>query len=286
MGFARRLHAGGGARCAAWPRHAYRRLCLSDIDPSGRRPRRRSDDERPLQQLSVDRRADVHLRRQHHECKRRDRAADGVRGGHGGPSARRLGAGQRGHQSDLFGHERQRGRRCVGPRSGAGPHDGEAGPLSARFCGGDIGRLGDAWPADANLYPDDLLRADRQCVGRRHVSWRARSGGLDGALADDRHRRHRAPPRFSARKADDLVADAGGARPRAAGDCAAGNSARTDLFRYHHADRGGGHRCDLCLVAGADRLSHAEPVATTGSHIRHGAGDGDDRTHHVRSVRF
>ena len=140
--------------------------------------------------------------------------------------------------------------------------------------------------ADANLYPDDLLRTDRQCFGRRHVSWRARSGGLNGAVADDRHRRHRAPPRFSARKAYDMVADAGGARPRAAGDCAAGNSARTDLFRHHHADRGGGHRCDLCLVAGADRLSHAEPVAITGSHIRHGAGDGDDRTHHVRSVRF
>ena len=39
-------------------------------------------------------------------------------------------------------------------------------------------------PADANLYPDDLLRADRQCLGRRHVSRRSRAGRLDGAVAD------------------------------------------------------------------------------------------------------
>ena len=50
---------------------------------------------------------------------------------------------------------------------------------------------------------------------------------------------------------------AGGARPCAAGHCVAGNSARTDLFRHHHADRGGRYRRDLCLVAGADCLSHA-----------------------------
>ena len=73
MGPARRLYAGGGARRAAWVGDAHRRLCLPDRDPSGRRPRRRSDDERPLQQLSPHRRADVHLRRQCDECERRDR---------------------------------------------------------------------------------------------------------------------------------------------------------------------------------------------------------------------
>ena len=68
---------------------------------------------------------------------------------------------------------------------------------------------------------------------------------------------HRAPPRLSARAADDLVADAGDVRPRPASDRAARNSARPDLFRHHHADRSGRHRGELCAAARLDRLSHA-----------------------------
>ena len=69
------------------------------------------------------------------------------------------------------------------------------------LCGCDLGGFGDARAADADVDPDDLLRADRQCVRRRHVHGRPRSRRHHGAFDDDRHRRRRAPARFSARAA-------------------------------------------------------------------------------------
>jgi hypothetical protein len=198
MGPARRVHACGRARRAARPRDARGGLCLSDRDASGRRPGRRPDHERALQQLSAHRRADVHLRRQCDECERCDRTAVALRRRHGRPSAGRPRASQCRYQSDLFRHERQRGRGCIrsGPRAGA--HDVERGPLSAGLCCGNVSSFGDARPTDADLDPDDLLRADRQCFGRRHVHGRSSSRRHHGARNDDRHRRRRAAARFSA----------------------------------------------------------------------------------------
>ena len=74
------------------------------------------------------------------------------------------------------GHERQRGRRRLGSGPDRRAHDGEERPLSARLRRRDLGGVGDARAADADLDPDDLLRADRQCLGGRDVLGRAGAG--------------------------------------------------------------------------------------------------------------
>ncbi len=48
------------------------------------------------------------------------------------------------------------------------------------LCGRDLGRFGNTRAADADVDPDDLLRADRQCVRRRHVHGRPCSGRHHG----------------------------------------------------------------------------------------------------------
>ncbi len=142
-------------------------------------------------------------------------------------------AGERRHQPDLLRHERQRGRGRVRSRPDRSADDDPERPLSAGLCRGDIGRVGDARAADADVDPDDLLCADRQCFGRRHVPWRAGSGRHHGAVDDDRDRHRVAPPQLPARAADDLAANAGRLRAGTVADRAAGHPARTDLFRRH-----------------------------------------------------
>ena len=76
--------------------------------------------------------------------------------------------------------------------------DDEERPLSGRFRRRHLGRLSDARTADADIDPDDFLRADRQCFGRRHVPRWSGAGGVDGAVDDGRDRNRRPPSQLSA----------------------------------------------------------------------------------------
>ena len=220
---------------------------------------RGADGLRSLRQFRASRRAALHRRRQHHECRLRLRTAVEVLRGDRRAFPRRARPCQRRVVADLLRHVGIGSRGCGRRRTHRHRHDAQERTLFRRICRGSDGGFINDRPDHPPIDPDGALRARLQYVRRLPLPRRHRAGADHGAGAHGDECDPCFPqPRGQRGPGPDPgdPEDHASGIPRAAD---AGDPAIRHLRRRHDAD--GGRRDCRCLCPRRRRAGLSVAVA-------------------------